>query len=549
MLSAWLLLTALVHPAHAGVPPDDESAGKRIYREGMLPSGEPLRGTLQNGVELSGSAAACAVCHRRSGLGGGEGQNSVRPIAGRLLFAPALIQSSSDQASPAQASSARTRPRYTLDALARALRDGVDPSGRLLDALMPRYRLNDDEVRQLAAYLQQLAPRQAPGVTGSEIHFATVIAPGVKPTQEKAMLDVLQAFFAAKNGGTRQEQRRREIGRNVTGSEQMYRAYRKWQLHVWRLRGQPESWPAQLQDYYREQPVFAVLSGIAAGSWQPVHEFCERNEVPCLFPNIGFPAVAQTGYSSFYFSRGAVLEAEVLAKHLAGGVVGRDNNIVQVFRDDASGRAPAQALRAALRQRGIDTVVDRPLSGSVPVPESFWIRLLDGDRPETLILWLNDADIAKFPLQREVPLSLHGLYVSGSLVASPERLQQVGGWIGRVRCVDQLEQAGLRTQHMTRMNTWLRARNVLLADEHIQANTFFAAGIAGDALAHMDENFSRDYFIERIEHMTGQSLFHSVYPRLSLGPGQRFASKGGYVTGCMLKGGHRAALQSNWIVP
>ena len=61
-------------------------AGKRIYRDGLLPSGAPLRGMVQNGVELSGGDAACAKCHRRSGLGGGEGQNTIRPIAGRLLF-------------------------------------------------------------------------------------------------------------------------------------------------------------------------------------------------------------------------------------------------------------------------------------------------------------------------------------------------------------------------------------------------------------------------------------------------------------------------------
>ena len=66
---------------------------------------------------------------------------------------------------------------------------------------------------------------------------------------------------------------------------------------------------------------------------------------------------------------------------------------------------------------------------------------------------------------------------------------------------------------MSRMNAWRCARNVPLADEHIQANTFFVATIAGDALSHMEGNFSRDYFIERIGHMTEQSLFPSRYAR------------------------------------
>lgn len=534
--AAWLLLAALIvaaaEPALAA--PAADSAGKRIYREGMLPSGQPLHGTLQNGVVLSGAAAACSVCHRRSGLGGGEGQRTVRPIAGSMLF----VQPKRGSAS---------RPVYTPATLGRALRDGVDPSGRPLDALMPRFELNDDEVMQLAAYLQQLAPVTAPGVSGSEIHFATIIAPGVAPAQEQAMLDTLQAFFADKNGGTRQESRRRDIGRNVTGGEQMYRAYRKWQLHAWRLAGPPRSWQAQLERYYREQPVFAVLSGAGADEWQPVHEFCEGNEIPCLFPSIGFSAVPPSGYNSIYFSRGAALEAGVLAKHLAA--TGEVGGIVQVFRDDASGRVPAQALHAALQLRGIDTVVDRPLAGDQPVPDSFWAQLLAVERPQTLILWLNDADIANFPLQRQAPPWLDSLYVSGSLVAQPARLQQADNWLDKVRIIDQFESAERRAQRMMRMKVWLRARNVPLLDERIQANTFFAATIAGDALAHMDEIFLRDYFIERVEHMTEQSLFTSVYPRLSLGPGQRFASKGGYVTTFTRDGGHWAALPGDWIVP
>lgn len=526
--AAGLLFSALIAAA-ANAALAADNAGQRIYRDGMLPSGQPLHGTLQNGVALSGAAAACSVCHRRSGLGGGEGQRTVRPIAGRLLFTQPL-------------SGTASRPTYTLATLGRALRDGVDPSGRALDALMPRFELDDDDVMQLAAYLQQLAPGTAPGVSGSEIHFATIVAPGVAPAQEQALLDTLQAFFADKNGGTRQEQRRRDIGRNVTGSEQMYRAYRNWQLHTWRLKGPPQSWRTQLEDHYREQPVFAVLSGAGADEWRPVHEFCESNEIPCLFPSIGFSGLAQSGYASFYFSRGAELEAEVLAKHLAAS--DERGGIVQVFRDDGNGRVPADALRAALRRRGIDTVIDRPLAGSRPAPGSFWRKLLDADRPKTLILWLDDADVASFPFQQDAPPQLNGLYMSGSLVER-DGLPQAQGWRDKVRIVDQLDLAERRARHLTRMDVWLRARNVPLVDERIQANAFFAASIAGDALAHMDEIFSRDYFIERVEHMTEQSLFHSVYPRLSLGPGQRFASKGGYVTGFASDGARR----EEWIVP
>lgn len=525
----WLLLPP---PLQA-----DDAAGQRIYREGILPSGQPLRGLLPNGASLSGEAAACVRCHRRSGLGGGEGPNTVRPIAGDLLFAQATAR-----AAPAPADS--------QGALARALRLGVDPNGRTLDGLMPRFELSDGEVGLLAAYLRQLAPETTPGVSGSEIHFATVIAPGVDARREQAMLDVLQAFFAGKNGGTRQEQRRRELGRtlngnDVTAHEKMYLSYRTWRLHEWRLSGAPSSWPAQLEAYQRSQPVYALLSGIGNGDWRPVHEFCEHNGIPCLFPSLDFSGQALEGYASFYFSRGAQLEAEVLAGHLAAGA--QVGEIVQVFRDDAAGRAPATALRTALQQRGL-AVADRPLAGNGAADPAFWSRLLQAERPQTLVLWLDERELAGLPLRQPPPRALQRLYLSASLLP-PARLQPAGTWQDRLYIVDQSETDAVLARRMMRMQAWLRARKVPLLDAHIQADAFFAASIAGDALAHMDENYSRDYFIERVEHMAELSLFPSVYPRLSLGPGQRFASKGAYVTRYTQDGGQGTSPAGDWIVP
>ena len=296
--------------------------------------------------------------------------------------------------------------------------------------------------------------------------------------------------------------------------------------------------------------MFALLSGVGNGDWLPVHEFCERNEMPCLFPNANAPQQAGEDYSSFYFSRGPALEAGVLAQHLSDAGLadsGQDGPIMQVYRDDAGGRASAQALRDALQRRGIASVIDRPLGGAAT--EAAWIRLLDAERPATLILWLNDADLAEFPLRHEAPPWLSELYLSGSLVAQTGRFMQAEDWQGRVGIVYPFELQERIAPRMVRLRAWLRARNVPQAEERIQANAFFAATIAGDALAHMDENYSQDYFIERVEHMTEQSLFPSVYPRLSLGPGQRFASRGGYVLGFAQDGERRMTPLSDWIVP
>jgi hypothetical protein len=32
-----------------------------------------------------------------------------------------------------------------------------------------------------------------------------------------------------------------------------------------------------------------VVSGLGGSNWAPVHQFCERRQLPCLFPNVDAP--------------------------------------------------------------------------------------------------------------------------------------------------------------------------------------------------------------------------------------------------------------------
>src|SRR5256886_17116185 len=45
----------------------------------------------------------------------------------------------------------------------------------------------------------------------------------------------------------------------------------------------------------------------------------------------------------------------------------------------------------------------------------------------------------------------------------------------------------------------------------------------------MVDAFVRDYLIERVEMALDHRVLTGYYPRLSLAPGHRFASKGGYI--------------------
>jgi mono/diheme cytochrome c family protein len=530
------LASALVLLAQgwAGAQPAD-TAGELIYRQGMRSSGQAVRATAANGLAVSGAAAACVSCHRRSGLGGAEGQSRIRPIAGRVLFSSPETELTRRWKVQ---SVAGVRPAYTRGTLARALREGVDSAGRPLDALMPRYALDDEEIAQLHAYLAGLSADPAPGVTPHEIHVATIVAPGVDAGLRRAMLDVMNTFVRDKNSGTRQETRRRAVG-----TEAMYLAYRSWVLHVWELQGEPHSWRAQLEALYREQPVFAVIGGLGRGSWQPVHAFCESAQVPCIFPDVDYPVDQGEGYYSLYFSRGLALEAQVLASQLAQA--GDAGAIVQVFRDDELGRVPARALREALRPLGLaGRLADAPLASHAPLT-SGTLPKIPGDA--TLVAWLGPDDLRAL-LGTPPPQSLRTLYLSASLANTPDAKPWPAFWRERARMVHVFETPERQASQLARLRAWLRLRNVAPGNARVQANAYFAITLAADAITGLGDNFSRDYFIERIEQMVESSPSPSVYPRLSLGPGQRFASRGGYILGFAQNAGAPIPV-SEWLVP
>jgi hypothetical protein len=493
----------------------DPEFGKRIYRD------------------------ACASCHRRSGFGGSEGGVYVPRVTGPALFGPPLrrvdlfrplYQEPQPELYAARVRDPRLRPAYTPETLAVALREGRDPAGRTLDPLMPRYRLSDGEVADLAAYLAGLSAAPSPGVDGESIHFATVITPGVDPGRRKAVLDVLEAYVRWKNTETRHSAAR--LGFSPWYRDELYGSYREWKLHVWELQGPAATWMQQLEAHYREQPVFAVLSGLGTGSWRPVHEFCEKTEVPCLFPNTDLPVVSPPGAYALYLSPGLTVEAEALARQLAA-VQGR---IVQVYRDSDEGRVPARSLRDALGNARIE---DRAIPRGAPLTSAFWSRLMRETRPAVLVLWLGPEDAAT--LGTADVAGVQRIVFSSSLLqgASPPLRDNV--WLTWRYALP-----GKEDPLIYRVRAWMGARRIERTHERLQLNAWCAMAIADHSLAHLVDNFSRDFFVESVEEETENALSPGVFPSLSLGPGQRFASKGSYVVR-MTDGGMESV--GGWVVP
>jgi len=530
----------------AGAAEDPRSAGaeagRRIYLEGLLPSGEPLRAMAHDGAALTGQQAACVSCHRRSGLGVAARGTMAPPVTGDILYRP--VWRGRPEMDMARMTGANARPAYSDATLERAIVDGLGADGSALGSGMPRYRIAAGDASALLAYLKTLSSKPSPGADASVIRFATVVAGDVPQDRRKALIDVIQTFAREKNAGTRHENRRRT--RPPMDMEFHYILYRDWIVDVWTVTGPPGTWRAQLDRLYQAQPVFAVLGGVAEGPWAPIHEFCEAEGVPCVFPSTDLPVVDAAGSYVVYFSRGMTLEGEVLAAYVNTRPEDAPGQLVQVYREGRPGATAAAALaaRATARANPAAGVALKPGEAASP---AFWSRLAAAHPGATLAVWLESADLEDVATLASAQPAPARLFLSSGLAAGaalPDALRS------RTRYVHPFERPDEFDLRVQRTRTWLRSRKLANPrEERTQAEAFFAVSIVSEALMHNFNFFVREYLLEQFERMARSMVVTAYYPEVALGAGQRFGSRGAYIVKPGALPGQPATAVSEWIVP
>lgn len=493
------------------------SPGERLYLKGLSVSGTPIPATVQGDLRVRSTDMPCSNCHRRSGWGTSEGPVTTPALVGPVLFQP--VTRGAAQIGT-RTTGAGTRPAYDDETLLRALRDGVDPAGRTLSPTMPRYTMTPADVAALSAHLRTLSAEPPPGVTESTIHFATIIGPDVSVARRDSVLDILRAFVRAKNAGSRHETRRRERG--PWDMKEQYQLYRQWNVHEWQLTGSPREWGAQLEALYRKQPVFAVLGGLVDDDWSPIDEFCVRHGIPQVLPQTPQPPVRSADpFFGLFFSRGVAADAEKLAREL--GSANSARRIVQVSRCGSAGAVAAAAFSResplSLRAKSECFPATGSLNGDA------WRDLLQ-DGTDTLVAWLDERDISGLEMlasREDLLAKIKDVYVSSALLG--ERATRLPAAIAaKASIVHPFVAPQEFDQYAWRTLTWFKTNQLTPADRWLAANTFFAATLAGDALAMPRTLASRELFIERMEHMAGRSPQRSAYTSVSFDATHHFGS-------------------------
>jgi len=537
--------SAAVAGEPAGKPPSTDKLllGERIYREGLLPNGEPLMAFVKGDIPVPGTAFTCVSCHLRAGIGSVEGGVYTPPTNGRTLYSP--LKKIHKGVEVKFGEDPFRRPAYTDETLVELLRYGVDPAGKVLDEVMPRYLLEDEDAAALVSYLKNLSSEFSPGVSDREIRFATVYSEDAAAVDREAMVSGIEKFLLDKNAlansyrNTR-TQRDRMMARAMSVSREL--ETRKLTLARWVLKGSPDTWRTQLEEYNRREPVFALLGGLVTGDWEPVHRFSEENRIPCIFPNTDYPVISESDWYTMYISKGYHQEGESVARYLSSRNDLLQRGVtLQVVRDSLTGRTLSTAFEKNWQQLGFE----KPATVYLRKGEALTAELLTREfarvAPDAVMIW--DDGTALAPLQsmaaamKNPPaLFLSAGYLGADTFRIPEAIRDITYLaypyrLPQDKVIEPMMGGEIRFQ---------------VDDNKIARQTYALAQLLSMAVMEIKGNYYRDNLLDVI----GMSMDRVVplYERLSFGPGQRYASKGCYVV--QLGKGEKPELirKSEWVI-
>jgi hypothetical protein len=94
---------------------------------------------------------------------------------------------------------------------------------------------------------------------------------------------------------------------------------------------------------------------------------------------------------------------------------------------------------------------------------------------------------------------------------------------------------------------WLQLRQVRSANLAISSHVYFLTRVLGNVLTAMRGNFYRDHFLDLFDMLPDRTN-SPIFPRLSFGPGQRYAAKGCYVVRLTPGESPQIVRQGDWVI-
>jgi ABC-type branched-subunit amino acid transport system substrate-binding protein len=265
-----------------------QTAGKQIYNEGTSPTGRPIEAVLGEGsTRVPGSLMLCSSCHGFDGKGRAEGGITPSIVTWEAIISPLRSKDALGH----------RRPAYTLLSLRRAITSGVDPLGKSLGVVMPRYQMSPRDLNNLIEYLKVLGKETEPGLTATSIRLGTIVpASGPYAASGQHSVALIRAYFDDLNqqGG-------------IYG--------RRLELLALPVSGASPDIARQAEQFVRASNLFAMVGILAPGAETNLADLMERLGVPAVGAFASNTEEDAAGRSkSFYLLSGLSQQARVLVK-------------------------------------------------------------------------------------------------------------------------------------------------------------------------------------------------------------------------------------------
>ena len=489
LILSLLLLGGISLGAQALTLTPSESAGKRLYREGVSASGEPIMARIgAAGMLLPATSLPCANCHGSDGLGRPEG--GVRP--------PDLSWSRLTSTYGQQQINGRAYPAYTEGTLARAIQEGRDPGNNRLDAAMPRFVLSMNDQRNLTAYLKRLADERDPGLSPDSLDLGTLLpSTGMLGEEGATVAAVLRGSVARINeaGGIHGRQVRLTIldpGPDRASAEQA------------------------LDQLIEQEQVFALVAPLVPALDAELAPRLEQAGVPLIGP-LSLQGTAQASRQIFEPLPGLREQMIALANYAATSLRVLQGPTLIAYPNEPGQRLAAEKLAQYLQDNDWQKVRLQPY-------ESAQDELPLGSR--SVFYMGSSGGFSRLAERLQTAGQVPYLFAASNQVAG-DLLQVPSGFSRRVFLAYPFVPSDWTMTGRTAL-TQLRERQ-RLGGEHavLQVGAYSSMLLLSEGMKQAGRDASREKLINALEGL--HDFDTGLTPLISFGPGRRLGLNGAHV--------------------
>ncbi|MFY0523653.1 ABC transporter substrate-binding protein [Archangium gephyra] len=498
---AWRLFGSRAAPAvDRGAPlSESELRGKALFLRGVMSSGAAVVGRLgPEGVELTGSVAACARCHGPRGKGTGEGGVVAPNIQASRLFAPV--------SAAAPGSGQWARPAYDDASLAEALREGVSSGGRVLGPVMPRFELPERELADLLAYLHRLGDDRDPGVSEARLVLGAALPLSGKlagvGADVRAVLDAVFAEVNQQGGvfGRELELRVEDDALTVVGTDGTGRLL--------------------------NQGVFALVGSVRTGPRESDARL-EAEEIPLVAPVGLSDAHAENGGRMiFYVYPGPELQARVAVQHLHSTWERRrlEPVLAVVHASNDAGEAWARGVRTEAERRDWPRPqVFTYAPGQLDAAEAS--RWLEGVRAGAVLFSGTGTELSALLTKQGTSSGSVPVYAPG-LLSGPSGPAAAEAW-ARVRFIHPSPPSEGSEPGRQEFGSFLKRHGLAARNLAWQMNAYASARLLVEGLRRSGADVSRAGLISALESF--QDVDTGVTWPVTFGAQGRVGIRGGFI--------------------